>query len=82
MPEAQNRHAVRAAEKYHIDLSQSWMIGDTTMDIQTGINAGMRTALVLTGEGGRDGKYRGTPDLICGNVLDAVQKILEMEGKL
>lgn len=72
----------RAAEKYHIDLSQSWMIGDTTMDIQTGINAGMRTALVLTGEGGRDGKYSGTPDLICDNVLDAVQKILGMEGKL
>ena len=35
-----------AAERYNIDLAGSWMIGDTTMDIQTGINAGMRTALV------------------------------------
>ena len=35
------------------------------MDIQTGINAGMRTALVLTGEAGKDKKYDVTPDLVC-----------------
>lgn len=65
------------AEKYHIDLSQSWMVGDTTMDMQTGVNAGMHTALVLTGEAGRDGKYQVTPELTANNLLDAVRKILE-----
>ena len=68
-----------AAEKYHIDLAGSWMIGDTTIDIQTGINAGMRTALVLTGEAGKDNKYDVKPDLVCKDLLEAVEKILEME---
>lgn len=68
-----------AVEKYHIDLKESWMIGDTTIDVQTGINAGMRTALVLTGEAGKDKKYDVKPDLICKNLLEAVEKILEME---
>lgn len=31
-----------AAERYNIDLSQSWMIGDTEIDYQTGLNAGVR----------------------------------------
>lgn len=69
----------QAAEKYNIDLSASWMVGDTTMDIQTGINAGMRTALVLTGEAGKDKKYDVTPDLVCKDLLEAVEKILEMD---
>ena len=64
-------------QKYHIDLSQSWMIGDTTIDIQTGKNAGLKTALVLTGEAGNDKKYDVQPDLICDNLLEAVRKILE-----
>lgn len=38
-----------AAEKYGIDLSQSWMIGDRVTDVQTGINAGTKTILVQTG---------------------------------
>jgi histidinol-phosphate phosphatase family protein len=71
----------KAAEKYHIDLASSWMVGDTTMDIQTGINAGMRTALVLTGEAGKDQKFDVTPDLVCRDLLEAVERILEMEKK-
>lgn len=69
----------KAVEKYNIDLAESWMIGDTTMDIQTGINAGMRTVLVLTGEAGKDKKYDVKPDFVCGNLLEAVEKILEEE---
>jgi D-glycero-D-manno-heptose 1,7-bisphosphate phosphatase len=38
-----------AAIKYDIDLSGSWMIGDRLTDIQTGINAGVKTILVQTG---------------------------------
>lgn len=66
-----------AVKHYNIDLSDTWMIGDTTVDVQTGKNAGIRTALVLTGEGGKDGKYDVCPDLVCENLLDAVNKILE-----
>lgn len=44
----------KMVSKYNIDLSNSYMIGDTTVDIQTGFNAGMKTILVLTGEAGKD----------------------------
>lgn len=67
------------AERYNIDLSASWMIGDTTVDIQTGKNAGTKTALVLTGDAGKDGKYEVTSDLVCADLGQAVKKILEGE---
>ena len=70
----------KAAERYNIDLKESWMVGDTTMDIQTGKNAGMHTALVLTGEAGRDKKYDVQPDLICSDLLEAVERILGTQG--
>ena len=55
------------------------MVGDMTMDIQTGVNAGMHTALVKTGKAGSDGKYEAQPELICEDLLEAVEKILEGE---
>lgn len=62
--------------KFHIDLSQSWMIGDTTVDVHTGKNAGTHTALVLTGDAGKDGKYQDAPDMVCVNLLEAVNQII------
>lgn len=67
----------KAVEQYHIDLSSSWMVGDTTVDIQTGKNAGLHTALVLTGESGNDKKYDVTPDLVCKDLQEAVEMILK-----
>lgn len=66
---------MQAAETFNIDAGNSWMIGDTTMDIQTGINAGMRTILVKTGEGGMDGKYNVIPDYVARNLSEAVDII-------
>ena len=66
-----------ASEQYNIDLENSWMVGDTTVDIQTGKNAGIKTVLVLTGDAGRDKKYDVQPDFVCENILVAVEKILE-----
>lgn len=37
---------LRAAEKYNIDLSESWMIGDSARDEAAGKAAGCRTALL------------------------------------
>jgi len=64
------------AEKYNIDLSESYIIGDSTVDIQTGINAGLRTILVKTGQAGMDGKYKVAADFVAENVLEAVKLIL------
>ncbi len=67
---------LQAAKKYNIDLSQSYMIGDSTTDILAGKNAGTKTALVLTGYGGEDGKCIVTPDIVGENLTDVVRKIL------
>lgn len=66
----------QAADQYNIELTSSWYIGDTTTDIQTGKNAGMKTILVLTGEAGKDGKYKVDPDYIAQDLPDAVAHIL------
>lgn len=67
-----------AAKKYNIDLSKSWYIGDTTMDIQTGINAGMRTILVQTGEAGKDMKYNAVADYTVADLIAAVEVIMNV----
>lgn len=66
-----------AQKKYNIDLANSYIIGDSTIDIMTGKNAGMKTALVKTGLAGSDYKYKIKPDIIAENLLDAVNSILE-----
>jgi D,D-heptose 1,7-bisphosphate phosphatase len=40
-----------AAEKYGIDLDKSYFVGDATVDILCGKNAGLKTILVKTGNG-------------------------------
>lgn len=62
-------------EKYHIDRSHSYMIGDSTIDIQTGINAGLHTILVHTGVAGTDKKYDVKAETEAKDLLEAVKKI-------
>ena len=38
-----------AAEEHGIDLAKSWMIGDRSSDVMTGVNAGVKSILVKTG---------------------------------
>lgn len=45
---------LRAAEDHHIDLSESWMIGDSENDILAGKAAGCKTAFIGTGDHGQD----------------------------
>ena len=71
----------RAVEEYSVDIESSWFIGDTTSDIQTGINAGLKTILVRTGKGGRDNKYNVDPDFVLDNVRDAVGFVLNGSRK-
>lgn len=65
------------AQKFNIDLQASWIIGDTTTDIQAGKNVKMKTALVKTGEGGADKKFTVTPDLVERNLYEAIKTILQ-----
>lgn len=67
---------LKAAEEFNIDLSRSWMVGDTTVDVMTGINAQMKSILLMTGEAGLDGKYDVKPDFVCRDLMDAVNRII------
>lgn len=69
----------RAQQDLNIDMSHSFMIGDTTIDILTGKNAGLKTILVETGKGGKDGKYRVQADFIAKDLLAAAEWILALE---
>lgn len=45
---------IKAATDFNIDLSKSWMIGDSENDIKAGLAAGCRTALIGNGKYGQD----------------------------
>ena len=64
-----------AVGKYNIDLSQSYMVGDSTMDLEMARNAGVKSVLVNTGFAGNDGKYSRKCDIEAKDLLDAVEKI-------
>ncbi|MBN1547665.1 MAG: D-glycero-beta-D-manno-heptose 1,7-bisphosphate 7-phosphatase [Syntrophaceae bacterium] len=69
---------LRASRDLHIDLAQSYMIGDMMKDIQTGKAVGAKCILVRTGYGAGE-KTDGTlkPDYIALDLQDAVQWILK-----
>ena len=71
---------LEAAEKFHIDLQHSFMIGDRASDIEAGRAAGCRTILVLTGYG-KEHRDCGA-DFIVEDVTEALRLILgeETEG--
>lgn len=63
---------LKARDKYNIDLSKSWFIGDGEIDIQTGKNAGCRTIYIGEDSSGLIAK----PDFICNDLLAAIKLIL------
>ena len=67
----------KAVKKYNIDLSKSYMVGDSTMDLETARNAGIKSVLVDTGFAGNDGKYDRNCDIEAKNLFDAVEKIIK-----
>lgn len=72
--------AKAAARDLNIDFSRSWVIGDSTADIAMAKAAGMRSILVATGEGGRDGKYSAEPDFAAPSILEAVNQLISFSG--
>jgi D-glycero-D-manno-heptose 1,7-bisphosphate phosphatase len=68
---------LEAARRYNIDLSRSYMIGDSTADISAGIAAGCKTIGIRTGEGLADGKYDAVAGCVCSNLAGAARMVLE-----
>lgn len=62
----------KAAEDYHIDLKNSFMVGDSDKDIGCGKNAGVKTILIMNNK-----KYEGIePDYRVKDIKEAVDLIL------
>jgi histidinol phosphatase-like enzyme len=66
-----------AARDLNLNLSHSWLIGDSTADLLAARRAGVRSILVKTGNAGRDGKYPCSPDFECASIVEAVDLIME-----
>ncbi len=67
-----------AAREYELDLSRCFVVGDRSSDIQTGINAGAPTILVLTGVGRETlAKQEVKPDHVAGDIGAAAAWILK-----
>jgi D-glycero-D-manno-heptose 1,7-bisphosphate phosphatase len=64
---------LRAAERDHIALAESFMIGDRWRDIEAGRRAGCRTILIGNGYG--EG-LKSTPDAVVATLTDAADWIL------
>ena len=69
-----------AVKDFEIDLENSWMIGDKAIDVETGINAGIKTALVLTGYGRKAAEnLEKNPTIIAANLLEAVRHVIDFD---
>lgn len=65
-----------AAEKFNIDLSNSWIIGDRDSDIEAGVNSGVRTIFIdrsWVSENGFQANFR------CESLCEAVNLIIDHE---
>ncbi|QDM28175.1 HAD-IIIA family hydrolase [Tardiphaga sp. vice304] len=65
----------RARKDFNIDLSSSWMVGDSSGDMRAARNAGVRAVLVRTGEAGNDGKFVVSPDYEFADIGEAARFI-------
>ncbi|HEX8735954.1 MAG TPA: HAD family hydrolase [Pyrinomonadaceae bacterium] len=70
----------QALADFAIDLENSWFVGDKAIDVETGRNANVKTALVLTGYGKQAiEQLEIQPDLTAKNLLQAARRIVNRE---
>lgn len=69
-----------AAKDFNIDLNRSYMIGDSVSDIKAGLNAGVKSVLVKTGNGAKSfsilQKDNNFPSFVAENLTDACNFII------
>ena len=75
---------IRARDKYDVDLSLSYLVGDALSDIQAGKTVGTKTILVRTGRGSKQlediNNHIKKPDHIAKDLSDAVKWIITDEN--
>jgi histidinol-phosphate phosphatase family protein len=68
----------QATQDLHLDREQSWFIGDSTVDIMTAQNAGLKSILVRTGHAGGDNTYRIKADFEFFDLNRSVDFIIDV----
>ncbi len=66
---------LQAAQKHNVDLSRSWMIGDSLTDVEAGRSAGCRTIL-LSPNGVDIAAGKPTPTRVAGSLLEACEVLV------
>jgi D-glycero-D-manno-heptose 1,7-bisphosphate phosphatase len=74
----------RAAADFEIDLQRSWMVGDRYGDVELAQNAGLHSALVLSGYGRGEWEYQRElwklePELVDENLLEVARTVIERD---
>lgn len=73
------RFVLEAARRHGIDLSHSWFVGDSDSDVECGIRAGCRTALIqYEHSSSKRGAQRA--DLVCEGLRDFVTTLVRRSG--
>jgi histidinol-phosphate phosphatase family protein len=67
----------QACRELDVGRQNSWMVGDTTSDVEAGRRAGVKTILLRSGHAGADAKHTVRPDYIAPDLADAVEWILD-----
>jgi len=76
----------RAEAELGADLGRSWVVGDRHGDLRLAWSVGARGALVKSGYGLGELAYHASswprpPDLVAEHLLEAVERILDGEGR-
>jgi histidinol phosphatase-like enzyme len=71
-----------AAHSDGVDLKRSWVIGDSTLELVAGWRSGCKLAAVRTGLGLSDAAYEVDPDLVVGDLAEAVDSLLALQSTL
>ena len=72
----------RASQELNIGRADSWMVGDSSADIEAGRRAGLRTVLVRTGHAGGDDKRALQPDYVAPDLAAATNWILQGHAEM
>ena len=76
---------LKAASKFGVDLTSSYMVGDHLSDVECGQRVGAQAILLLTGHGREQLERMASlpvpPSHIAEDLFEAVEWILDREGK-
>jgi len=73
---------LQAAREHGLDLKSSFMIGDSTQDVQMGNRAKVKMILVKTGHAGKDPwQHKGVPDFVAKDLQAAAKVIARIKKR-